>query len=129
MIPDDFEALIRIFSEAEGGRRTPVFNGIRWDLGYADDPPGSSIYMIWPDFLDDGGDSLISDGSLPVGVEIRAAMTIVAGPMRAYHRGRIQVGTRFFCQEGSRRVAEGRVTRITNLPFERGPTSNEKIEP
>ena len=36
-IPDDFEATIRILAEAEGGRKTSPFNGIRWDFSYAAD--------------------------------------------------------------------------------------------
>ena len=29
---DDFEATIRVYRCSEGGRRTPAFNGIRWDF-------------------------------------------------------------------------------------------------
>ena len=119
-VPDDFEATIRIYAHAEGGRMTPPLNGIRWDFGYADDPPGSSIYMIWPDFFDDHGDSLPTDTSLPVGADLQARMTVLADEMRAeVHRSRIREGLKFFCQEGGKRVAEGRVTRITGLFHER----------
>ena len=119
-VPDDFEALIRIFSTEEGGRFTPPFNGIRWDFGYADDAPGSTIYMIWPDFFDAAGDSLPTDQPLPIGVEIPARMAVVVDEIRtSYHRERIRVGTYFFCHEGSKRVAAGHVTRITGLLHER----------
>ena len=117
--PDDFEALIRITPEHEGGRHVPTFNGIRWDFGYPDDPPGSSIYMIWPDFLDERGDSRPRDIPLPIGVELPAALFILNPDTRAYHRERIHEGLFFYCHEGARRVASGRVTRITNLPHER----------
>ena len=119
VVPDDFEAMIRITPPSEGGRHFPTFNGIRWDLGYPDDPPGSSIYMIWPDFLDEHGDSRPQDVPLPVGVELLAAMTILSSEVRSYHRERIHEGTLFYCHEGARRVASGRVIRITNLPHER----------
>jgi hypothetical protein len=120
--PDDFEAVIRVHGPKEGGRRTPAFNGIRWDFAYADDGPDPpSLYMIWPDFFAAGGQSLPTDQPLPVGVELSARMTVVMDEMRAeVHRGRIAPGVRFYCQEGSRRVAEGVVTRVTGLFAPRG---------
>jgi hypothetical protein len=111
---DDFEAMIRIMPFSEGGLKL-VLNGIRWDFGYPEDPPGSSIYMIWPDFLDEYGSSRAKEDPLPVGIELLAAMTIVSPEMRSYHRERIHEGTLFYCHEGARRVASGRVTRITNM--------------
>ena len=118
---DDFEAVIVIFSTEQGGRLTPACNGIRWDFGYGNDPAGSEIYMIHPDFFDDHGSSIPSSQPLTVGVELKARMTVGIDEMRArLHRSRIQVGTRFFCHEGSKRVAEGVVTRITGL-FDKRP--------
>ncbi|HEY1186460.1 MAG TPA: hypothetical protein VGE74_02335 [Gemmata sp.] len=120
--PDDFEAAIRLYGPEEGGRRTPAFNGIRWDFAYADDgPTPPSLYMIWPDFFAADGQSLATDHGLPVGVELSARMTVVIDEMRAeVHRGRIAPGARFYCHEGGRRVAEGVVTRITGLHAVRG---------
>ena len=82
--------------------------------------------MVYPDFLDDHGDSLPGDIPLPVGAELPAAMFILDPSMRPYHRDRLHEGTPFYCHEGGRRVASGRVTRITNLPYERPklPTGN-----
>ena len=118
---DDFEATIRIYSTAEGGRRTPVFNGIRWDFAYADQPPGDNLYMIHPDFLDDAGDSRSRDEMLPVGQQLPARMFILVDEMREQvHRARIAPGVRFFCHEGGKRVAEGVVTRVTRLHDPRG---------
>jgi translation elongation factor EF-Tu-like GTPase len=115
-VHDDFEATIRIFTLEEGGRRTPAFNGIRWDFAYADESPATSLYMIWPDFFAAHGQPLGKDQPLPVGVELSARMMIVVDEMRAeIHRGRILPGVRFFCREGGKRVAEGMVTRITGL--------------
>jgi hypothetical protein len=115
-IPDDFEATIRIFSEIEGGRKTPPFNGIRWDFSYASDEEPNQIYMIWPDFFLSSGDSLPTDSPLPIGVELSARMTIVVDEMREQlHRARVVPGLEFYCHEGSKRVAIGRVTRITGL--------------
>ena len=119
---DDFEATIRIYTAAEGGRRTSAFNGIRWDFVYAERQPPDTLYMIWPDFFAAGGLSLPTDQPLPVGVELSARMSVVVmDEMRAeVHRGRIAPGVRFFCHEGGRRVAEGVVTRITGLFAARG---------
>lgn len=115
-IPDDFEATIRILTEPEGGRRTSPFNGIRWDFSYASDNSSDQQYMIWPDFFGREGDSLPTDSPLPLGVDLPARMTVVIDEMREQtHRARIKPGMEFYCHEGPKRVAVGRVTRITGL--------------
>ncbi|MGN6283127.1 hypothetical protein [Frateuria sp.] len=115
-ILDDFEATIRILTEAEGGRKTSPFNGVRWDFAYAIDNPPNQLYMIWPDFYGPSGDSLPTDEPLLLGVELRARMTVLDDKLREeIHRARIKPGVEFFCHEGSKRVAVGRVTRITGL--------------
>lgn len=120
LLPDDFEAVIRIYSQSEGGRMSAPLNGIRWDFAYAEDQPPGTLFMIWPDFHDEVGDSLPVDKPLPIGRELRARMTIVSDELRAeLHRHRIQEGTRFYCHEGPKRVAEGRVVRVTGLFLER----------
>jgi translation elongation factor EF-Tu-like GTPase len=122
--PDDFEAVIRIFTSDEGGRRTPPFNGIRWDFAYSgDDVKTTGLSMIWPDFVDEAGNSLPIDQALPIGLPLEARMTVVVDEMRAkLHRARISVGTEFFCHEGTKRVAAGAVTKITGLFADRSPT-------
>jgi hypothetical protein len=113
---DDFEAVIRIYSAAEGGRSSPAFNSIRWDFAYADQQHDDALCMIWPDFLDAEGNSRLTDLPLPTGEELPARMVIVVDEMRErVHRSRIAPGVRFFCHEGRQRVAEGVVTRITGL--------------
>jgi hypothetical protein len=121
----DFEAAIRIFREDEGGRKSAPFNGIRWDLNYAEEPPTGGLYMIWPDFIDEHRQSLPTDKVLPIDRRLRARMFIVVDDMRAQiHRSRIQVGTQFFCCEGQHRIAEGEVIKITGLFLARvTPTS------
>lgn len=110
---DDFEAVIRVYSAAEGGRQTPAFNGIRWDFAYADDLPDGQLFMIWPDFHGPDGRSLPTNRALPVGVELRARMHVVAEELWAeVHRDRVAPGVRFYCHEGPYRVAEGVVTRV-----------------
>ncbi len=115
--PDDFEASIRIYREDEGGRVTPPYNGVRWDFAYeGDNIYKTGIYMIWPDFIDEHGDSLPSDAPLPIDQELSARMIIAVDKMREeLHRSRISEGVRFFCHEGPRCVAEGVVTKVTGL--------------
>ena len=124
---NDFEAEIRIFSENEGGRRTPVFNGIRWDFSYKDQLPtedNSTLYAIHPDFFDEQGNSLPKSMPLPIGKLLSARMLIVRDEMRKkVHRDRLKEGVKFYCHEGQHRVAEGIVTRITGL-FNEPPHQN-----
>lgn len=119
-LQDDFEALIRIYTTAEGGRLTAPFNRIRWDFAYAENQSPNQLYMIHPDFHDACGDPLPTDVQLPLGIEIPARMYILVDEMRLkVHCARIKTGVRFYCHEGSRRVAEGRVTAVTGLYSER----------
>ena len=114
MIPDrdpDFEAEIRILTEAEGGRRTPPLQGIRWDLRYADDPPDASIYMIWPWFLDEGGVPLPE--KTPLSGRLRARMFVLVEDMLPYHKSRLSVGTGFYCVEDRRICTHGRATGLS----------------
>ena len=118
--PADFEAVVRIFTHEQGGRETPSFNGLRWDFSYAEEDPAEGTWMIHPDFVDERGDSLPQDRPLPLDIELPARFLIADDNLRGeVHRPRIQVGTRFFRHEGSKRVAEGRVTRITGLSEDR----------
>ena len=117
---DDFVAEVIVFSEEGGGRRSPAFNGIRWDFGYADWKPNESIYMIWPDFFDEHNDSLPRDVGLPIGEPLIARFMIVNDHIRQIHQKRIRHGLEFFCHEGGKRVAKGTVTQITGLHEVRG---------
>lgn len=114
--PPDFEARIRIFTLAEGGR-TPPYNGIKWDFAY--DVSGinpETLYMIWPQFVDETGTLLSEDLPLSPGVPLRAFMYIVVDEMReTIHRERLRIGTKFYCHEGPRRVAAGEVTALLAL--------------
>jgi translation elongation factor EF-Tu-like GTPase len=127
---DDFEAVIRIYGPAEGGRRIPAFNGIRWDFAYDDAQPDDTLYMIWPDFLAPDASSVPPGQPLPSDTDLPARMTIVVDEMRPIlHQKRIAPGTRFFCHEGPRRVAQGVVTRITGLFTPRQPPAATRPSP
>ncbi|HYE99155.1 MAG TPA: hypothetical protein VEJ18_09610 [Planctomycetota bacterium] len=53
---------------------------------------------------------------MPVGVELIARFFILDGRLRReVHRARLRDGVRFYCHEGSRRTAQGRVTRVIGL--------------
>ncbi|HEX7063189.1 MAG TPA: hypothetical protein VF200_14555, partial [Woeseiaceae bacterium] len=98
--PDDFEAMIRIFPASEGGLEAPRFNGIRWNFSYASDYAAdrevTQLYMIWPDFSDQFGNSLPRDRPLPVGIELPARMSVLDDEMREkVHRARIRPGVEF----------------------------------
>lgn len=119
-VPDDFEAVIRVYTPQEGGRLSPAFNGIRWDFAYEEVSGIQDLYMIWPDFFDEHGDSFAEGRPLPLSIELPARMIVLIDDMRRQvHRLRIREGVKFYCHEGARRVAEGRVTRITGLYMDR----------
>jgi len=106
----DFEAEITILTCEQGGRRTPAFNGIRWDFRYIEDDLSEGLYMIHPTFLDQSGNPIPKiqplSGTLP------ARMLIIVREMVDYHRQRISVGTEFYCHEGRQVVATGTVTKL-----------------
>jgi hypothetical protein len=113
---DDFEAVIRILPLGMGGRETAPFNGIRWDICYAVDKAEDGLWAIHPDFLDQSQNSLPKDKPLPIDTEIPARMVIMNDELRQkVHRSKIAVGEEFYCHEGSKRVAVGRITKITGL--------------
>ena len=112
----DFEAKIKIYTKEQGGRDTPAFNGIRWDFAYADEDMLNQLYMIHPDFYDEKENSISKEIPLPTNKELSARMLIIASDMKEkVHRKHISIGTKFFCHEGGKRVAEGHITKITGL--------------
>ena len=109
----DFEAEITLLTPEQGGRTQPLYNYIRWDLGYMDKRPDDPIYMIWPNFLDEQG-SPIPKG-VPIEGRMIAKMHILVKEMVGFHRQRLLVGTEFNCHEGSGVVAKGIVTKLLAL--------------
>ena len=108
----DFEAEITILTPEAGGRSTPAFNGIRWDIMYAEDNLKDGLYIIWPEFIDKDGNALPTD--VPLEGTHLARMYIINEELKdRIHRERLKVGTAFFSIEGSKKVARGIVTRVT----------------
>jgi hypothetical protein len=79
--PDDFEGVVRILTEREGGRHRPLFNGIRWDLRYFHQE-GDGAWMVWPEFIDEVGDMIPED--VPIIGFVRARFYIISDQMRSF---------------------------------------------
>ncbi len=109
---DDFEGLVRVLTEREGGRHTPPLNGIRWDLRYFFQGE-DQLSMVWPEFLDEAGDPIPPDR--PLSGLLRARFFIITDEMRGFHRLHARPGVGFFCVEGPKVCAAGMVTRVTGL--------------
>jgi hypothetical protein len=109
---DDFEAIVRILTAREGGRCTPVYNGIRWDLRYFHQSD-TELSMIWPEFIDENGATLPVDQ--PLTGLLRAKFYVVADEMRDFHRQQVHPGVGFFCVEGPHVCAVGIITKVTGL--------------
>jgi hypothetical protein len=111
----DFEADISPLGPET--RKTHPFNGIRWDFCYADDLDDDGrprqISMIWPEFVDETGASIL--GGVPIEGRLHARMHIFVREAVELHRQRLTIGTKFYCAEGSRKVAEGIVTSLSPM--------------
>lgn len=104
-----FEADITMLPLGPTTRSAHPFNGIRWDLCYPEDFDdrglASIVSMVWPEFVDESGSALPSH--VPLHGRLRARMHIVFPEMVEKHRQRLRVGSKFYCTEGARIVAEG----------------------
>ncbi|MCY7356198.1 MAG: hypothetical protein LH609_01770 [Rudanella sp.] len=102
----------RLYTLDEGGRRTPAFQGIRWDFMY--DEHQGSLCIIYPEITD-----LTLQTPFPAETAIpeygMATMWIVNTSSRPFHQQWIQVGTRGYFMEGNRKIAVCEVTRIIGL--------------
>ena len=76
--PHDFVVKYRFFTQDEGGRSNPPFQGIRFDFSYQDKGLNvGGVSMIWPEFEDEGG-NVILNKDLPVAMNGKARMWIIA---------------------------------------------------
>ena len=80
--------------------RGEVLQGIRWDFKYATETfVPDSVWMIWPQFLDNDDNPLPEGSSVPRSG--RASMWILDPELRGnIHQSRIKVGTRGYFMEG-----------------------------
>lgn len=113
--PQDFDVKYKLYSEEKGGRKV-TFQGLRCDFSYeGDDISKDGIYMIYPEFEDENGD-VILDMNKPIQLVCTARMWIVIPEMRNdIHKSRIEVGTKGYMMEGSRKIGEVEVIRIVGL--------------
>lgn len=108
----DFRVTYRLYTAEEGGRKTPAYQGIRWDFRYDDPAISTGTWMIRPVFL--GLDGLpLSLVPLPhVG---QADMYTLSGGLQAFHRQHIRPGVRGYFVEGSRRMGVCEVVEVIRL--------------
>ncbi|MFD0714302.1 hypothetical protein [Paenibacillus sp. GCM10027626] len=112
----DFRVKYRIYSAEEGGRKTPVYQGLRCDFAYAGDDAGMDrIYAIHPEFEEAAG-KVIRDRSYPVPPAGTATMWILFPEMRReVHLAKMKPGVTGFMMEGPKRIAEVEVIEIVGL--------------
>jgi hypothetical protein len=111
-LPPDFRVSYRLYTTAEGGRRTPPHQHIRWDFRYDDKSISSSTFWIWPEILLPNGE-LAPAGPIPAyGL---ADMFILFPQYRAFHRPHIHPGVRGYFIEGTRRVGVCEVVEVLGL--------------
>ena len=112
--PEDFVVKYKLYSPAEGGRKV-TFQHLRCDFLYEkDDPERDSLFMIYPEFLDENGQPL--DDDFPVPLSGSATMWISVPEMRkAVHQSRIAKGVRGYFMEGARKIGEVEVVKVVGL--------------
>lgn len=108
----DFRVTYRLFTAEEGGRKTPPFQGIRWDFRYEDKAIHTGTWMIWPEFLGLDG-AVLPPGPIP---EFGQANMFCFNPdAREFHRQHIRLGVRGYFMEGPRRVGVCEVLEVLGL--------------
>ena len=106
--PIDFEARVRVLRPDESGRQLPPYNGIRWDLSYAQDKPRRLYMWLYPDFFDPMTGDSWREMPLPVDEWLHARVSVLSEHMRAFHQARIRAGTSFYYCEGQPNRSRGR---------------------
>lgn len=99
-----------------GGRKNPVFQGLRCDFSYdGDNIRETGIFAIHPEFEDELG-KVILDRSFPVPKQGNARMWILFPQMRReVHVNRIKPGIIGYFMAGSRRLGQVEVIEILGL--------------
>ena len=111
--PPDFVVKYSLYAPSEGGRKV-TFQHLRCDFMYhGDDPKVDGISMIHPEFLGDNGVPVGDE--MPVSPEGHASMWILIPAARKAHQSRIQIGTRGYFMEGSRKIGEVVVEKTVGL--------------
>ena len=108
----DFEVTYKIFSPEEGGRKTPAYQGIRWDFSYEE--YADEGFMIWPEILDGSTSEVLKTGT-PIPNYGKATMWILNFQLRSLHQKRIKIGVRGYFMEGRQKVSVCEVIQIAGL--------------
>lgn len=105
----DFRVTYRLFTEEEGGRKTPAYQHIRWDFCYEDSAMPTGNLMVYPEFLDPDGKMIPNGPFAPVG---QAAMFCLSTSGQTSHHPYIRPGVRGYFVEGARRVGVCEVVEV-----------------
>ena len=108
----DFRVTYRLFTVDEGGRKTPAYQGIRWDFRYEDKDVSTRTWMIHPEFLGLAGEVLPVEPLPMVG---QAHMFILNPEFKSFHRQHIRPGMRGYFVEGPHRVGVCEVAQVLGL--------------
>ncbi|MCC8411059.1 hypothetical protein LJ707_19115 [Mucilaginibacter sp. UR6-1] len=101
----------RFKSEAEGGRKSLPYQGIRFDFSYDE---SNNLYIIYPEFEDENGYIILKD-NIPVPCVGTALMWIINPESIPFHQEKIQIGTKGFFREGDNIIAECEVIEVIDL--------------
>jgi hypothetical protein len=110
--PPDFRVTYRLFTAEEGGRKTPAYQGIRWDFRYEDKVISTGTFIIHPEFLGLSGEVLPIE---PLPMSGQANMFIFNPKLRDFHRQHLHLGVRGYFVEGPHRVGVCEVVEIIGL--------------
>lgn len=106
----DFRVKYSFRKYEDGGRKTPVYQGIRTDFWYHhNENTEGNLFMIWPMFEDSQRDLVEPGIIIEDGI---ARMSIVNAGMVNYHRNKIIIGTKGYFMEGLRKIADCEVIEI-----------------
>ena len=110
-----FRVSYRLFSAEEGGRKTPHYQGIRWDFAYEDKSIArpNQVFMIWPEFISATGEMLPEGEPMPK--QGLANMFIVNPAFREFHGQHIRLGVRGYFREGGTEIALCEVVEVLAL--------------
>ncbi|SEJ35989.1 hypothetical protein SAMN05216327_10923 [Dyadobacter sp. SG02] len=110
----DFRVKYQLLPQAD--ESSPyILQGTRFDFRYSNDGPlKNSHYMIWPEFEDDGGFTILSKW-LPIHPSGTAKMWIINQSLREYHQLHLKVGLVGYMTSGSIDIAICEVSELLNL--------------
>jgi hypothetical protein len=112
----DFKVKYRLYRPEEGGRKTGLtYQGIRYDFAYDDFGKSDfNVYMIWPEFENEDKEIITKEFEL-VRDSGTARMWILMDNMRAFHKGKMKLGTKGYLMEGNRKMGECEIIEVNGL--------------